>query len=65
MKVVRQVEVDMEYGEQQVQLPLLIVEGKHKPALFGHDWFTAIKLHQLCSNTDSMVNRLFRISERC
>ena len=29
VKVVGKVDVDIEYGAQQVQLPLLIVEGEH------------------------------------
>ena len=56
MKVVGQVDVNVEYERQLVQLPLLIVEGEHNSALFGHDWLAAIKLdwtmlHQLCSDT--------------
>jgi len=55
VKVVGQVDVNVDYEGQQVQLPLLIMEGEHKPALFGHDWLTAIKLdwtrlHQLRSD---------------
>ena len=43
MKVVGQVDVNVEYEGQQVQLPLLIV-WEHKLALFGRDWLTAVKL---------------------
>ena len=56
VKVVGQADVNVEYAGQQVQLPLLIVEGEHKPALFGRDWLAAVKLdwtmlHQLRSDT--------------
>ena len=56
VEVVGQVEVNVEYQGHQVQLPLLIVEGEHKPALFGRNWLTAVKLdwnmlHQLHSDT--------------
>ena len=55
MKVVGQADVTVEYERQQVQLPLLIVEGEHKPALFGREWLAAVKLdwtrlHQLRSD---------------
>ena len=58
VKVVGQVDVNVEYEGQQVQLPLIIVEGDHKPALFGHDWLTAVKLewnmlHELRSDTSA------------
>ena len=57
-KVVGQVDINVECEGQQVQLPLIIVEGDHKPALFGHDWLTAVKLewnmlHELRSNTSA------------
>jgi len=50
-----QVDVNVEYEDQQVKLPLLIVEGNHKPALFGCDWLATVKLdwtvlHQLCND---------------
>ena len=45
VKVVGQADVTVEYERQQVQLPLLIVEGEHKPALFGCDWLAAVKLY--------------------
>ena len=56
MRVVGQVDVNVEYERQLVQLPLLIVEEEHKPALFGHDWLAAVKLdwamlHQLRNGT--------------
>ena len=44
LKVVGQADVNVEYEGQQVQLQLLIVEGEHKPTLFGHDWLTVVKL---------------------
>ena len=55
VKVVGQADVNVEYERQQIQLPLLIVEGEHKPALFGRDWLAAVKLdwtrlHQLRSD---------------
>ena len=62
VKVVEQVEVESKSGAQQVQLPLLIVEGEQKPALFGHDWLSAIQLdwavlHQVRSNTPGVVSK--------
>ena len=56
VEVVGQVDVNVEYQGHQVQLPLLIVEGEHKPALFGRNWLTAVKLdwnmlHQIHSDT--------------
>ena len=56
VKVVGQAKVKVEYEGQQAQLPLLIVEGEHKPALFGQNWLTAIKLdwtrvHRVHSDT--------------
>ena len=67
VKVVGQVDVNVEYERQLVQLPLLIVEGEHNPALFGRDWLAAIKLdwamlHQLRSDTAAtgMVRVYFR-----
>ena len=56
VKVVGQAKVKVEYEGKQAQLPLLIVESEHKPALFGRDWITAIKLdwtrvHRLHSDT--------------
>ena len=58
VKVVGQVDVNVDYEGQQVQLPLLIIEGEHKPALFGRDWLTALKLdwnmlHELRSDTSA------------
>ena len=52
VRVVGQVDVNVECERQVVQLPLLIVEGEHKPTLFGCDWLAAVKLdwamlHQL------------------
>ena len=52
-----------------MQLPLLIVEGEHKPALFGHNWLTVIKLdwamlHQVRSNTAGMVNRFPEVFQK-
>ena len=38
-----QVDVNVDYKGKKIQLPLLIIE-EYKPALFGRDWLTAIKL---------------------
>ena len=41
LPVVGQAEVKVQYGEQELQLPLIVVGG---PSLFGRDWLARIQL---------------------
>ena len=43
LPVVGQAEVKVQYGEQELQLPLIVVGGKG-PSLFGRDWLARIQL---------------------
>ena len=43
LSVVGQAEVKVQYGEQELQLPLIVVGGKG-PSLFGRDWLARIQL---------------------
>ena len=52
VQVIGQVEVDVEYGHQKKQLPLILVAGNERPPLFGRKWMQVIqldwaKLHQI------------------
>ena len=50
------VEVDVEYGDQQAKLNLVIVEGKG-PSLLGRDWLRVIHLEwQRFNKVDAEVN---------
>ena len=69
--MVGQVDVNVEYQGHQVQLPLLIIEGEHKPALFGRNWLIAVKLdwnmlHQLHSDTAAarIVNKFPNVFQK-
>ena len=44
VQVIRQVKVDVEYGHQKKQLPLIIVAGNERPPLFGRNWMQEIQL---------------------
>ena len=43
LPVVGQAEVQVQYGEQELKLPLIVVGGKG-PSLFGRDWLSKIQL---------------------
>ena len=43
LPVVGQAEVQVQYGEQELKLPLIVVGGKG-PSLFGRDWLSRIQL---------------------
>ena len=43
LQVLGQVEAKIQYNEQSVQLPLIVVEG-NGPSLFGRDWLAHIQL---------------------
>ena len=62
VQVMGQRVVEVEYGHQKRQLPLLIVGGNQKPALFGRNWLQSIQLdwaelHQVREKASSMVSR--------
>ena len=44
IKVMGQVEVEVNYGAQTVKLPLIVISGDG-PSLFGRDWMTKIQLN--------------------
>lgn len=44
VQVVGQVMVNVEYGNQRRELPLLIVTGQQRPPLFGCDWLHSIQI---------------------
>ena len=44
VQVVGQVMVNVEYGNQRRELPLLIVTGQQRPPLFGRDWLHSIQI---------------------
>ena len=59
LPVVGQAEVKVQYGEQELRLPLIVVGGKG-PSLFGRDWLTRIqldwkKIHTIQGSTLSSV----------
>ena len=43
LPVVGQAEIRVQYGEQELRLPLIVVGGKG-PSLFGRDWLARIQL---------------------
>lgn len=60
LQVVGQARVNVEYGQQKKQLPLLIVAGNQRPALFGRDWMQSVqldwaRLHQIRQGTSANV----------
>ena len=63
VQVIGQVEVNVEYGHQKKQLPLILVAGNERPPLFGRNWMQGIqldwaKLHQIREKaTASIVSR--------
>ena len=42
VQVIGQVEVDVGYGHQKKQLPLILVAGNERPPLFGRNWMQGI-----------------------
>ena len=36
--------VNVEYGSQKTELPLLIVRGQQRPPLLGRDWLHSIQI---------------------
>ena len=50
LAVVGQAEVQVQYGEQELQYPLIIVGGKG-PSLFGRDWLARSQLNWKKINT--------------
>ena len=64
LQVIGQATVDVEYAQQTKQLPLLIVAGDQRPALFGRDWMQSIqldwaKLHQIRQGTAANLINTF------
>ena len=63
VQLIGPVEVDVEYGHQKKQLPLILVAGNERPPLFGRNWMQGIqldwaKLHQIRQKaTASIVSR--------
>ena len=63
VQVMGQVMVNVEYGNQRRELPLLIVIGQQRPPLFGRDWLHSIqiewtKVHQIRRGQEAdIVNR--------
>ena len=63
VQVVGQVMVNVEYGNQRRELPLLIVTGQQRPSLFGRDWLHSIQIewtevHQIRRGQEAdIVNR--------
>ena len=60
VQVIGQAQVDVGYGHQKHQLPLLVVAGNQRPPLFGRNWLQSIQLnwaalHQLRENTSSSI----------
>ena len=54
--------MEVEYGNQRYQLPLLVVAGNQRPPLFSRNWLQSIQLdwtalHKLRENTSSIVSR--------
>ena len=43
IKIAGQAKVDVTYGEQEANMPLIIVEGEG-PSLFGRNWMQKIQL---------------------
>ena len=66
LPVVGQAEVKVQYGEQELRLPLIVVGGKG-PSLFGRDWLTRIqldwkKIHTIQGSTlTSVLDRHARV----
>ena len=44
LEVKGQKEVKVQYGEQKLSLPLVVIGGHKRPALLGHDWLSSLKL---------------------
>ena len=44
LQVVGQVMMNVEYGNQRKEFPLLIVTGQQRPPLFGRDWLHSIQI---------------------
>lgn len=62
--VIGQAKMNVEYAQQQKHLPLLIVAGDQKPALFGRNWMQGIqldwaRLHQIRQNTSTNIINKF------
>ena len=62
VQVIGQAKVEVEYGNQRYQLPLLVVAGTQRPPLFGRNWLQSIHLdwtalHQLRENASGIVGR--------
>ena len=60
--VIGQAKVEVEYGNQRYQLPLLVVAGTQRPSLFSRNWLQSIQLdwtalHQLRENALGIVGR--------
>ena len=43
--IIGQITVDVEYGNQRKEIPLLIVTGEQRHPLLGHNWLHRIKLN--------------------
>ena len=55
LDIAGQATVQVRYEQQVTDLPLIVIAGIHRPALFGRNWFEAIKLnwielHKIQSN---------------
>ena len=44
LEVVGQAMIHVSYEQQTVRLPLVVIAGMHKPALFGRNWLASIKI---------------------
>ena len=44
LEVKGQKEVKVQYGEQKLSLPLVVIGGHKRPALLGRDWLSSLKL---------------------
>ena len=62
VQVIGQAKVEVEYGNQRYQLPLLVVAGTQRPPLFSRNWLQSIQLdwtalHQLRETALGIVGR--------
>ena len=61
--------VDVSYGDQNAELPLLVVEGSG-PSLFGRDWLARIKLDWkaiymvTCHPVEALLSRHRKLFEK-